>query len=321
MNARLFVLALLIWSVTGCNQSVHDRTATSKPERTPEAVSLVALVGQARPDLQIQFDTACSRARREHRRVLIQWADSQAPWSVVLEHQLRSDGLVATVVSYHCRFVPVYVDKSPGASDLAHRLGIDLPKTALPQLSIVDSDGKAIATIPAVDFRWSGKLDVGYDTERLADWLLKYKLDCPGAEAAYAHSQKDAAHTGKPIFLHICAPYCGPCSVLDAWLARPDVAAIFDVNFIDCPIDLERTPGAKDLYKRFSSKLAGIPWIAFLDAKGTVLAKFVGFPGADKDGQFLAAISKAARSLSKKDIETLRSSLNPSIALSRPDTP
>jgi thiol-disulfide isomerase/thioredoxin len=316
MNVRLFVLALVIWSVTGCNRPAHDRTATANVERTPEAVSSVALTSRERPDLQIQFDTACSRARREHRRVLIQWADSQAPWSVVLEHQLRTDGVAATVVSYHCLFIPVYMDKGAGASELASRLGIDLPKDSLPQLSIVESDGKPIATTSSVDFRWSGKLDEGYDPDRLADWVLKYKVDCPSADAALAQAQKEEAGSGKPIFLHICAPYCGPCRMLDAWLARPDVAAIFDANFIDCPIDLERTPGAKDLYKRFSPKLAGISWIAYLDAKGTVLAKCIGFPGnGDDNREFIAAISASDPSLSAKDIEVLRSSFKrPSVA-------
>jgi hypothetical protein len=341
MNAWAFVLPLLMWSTIGCSRSVQDRAATTNPYAPNDAPGRVALNAanapkppvstreavpsagracRARPsdrlDVQNQFDVACRRARRDNRRVLIQWAQSQAPWSVVLEHQLRTDGIAATVTSSHCLFMPVHMDKDPGASALACRLGVDLPESGLPRLSIVNADGKTVVTTPANGFRWSGKLEEGYDTERLADWVLKYKVDCPAAEATYAQAQKQATSSQKPIFLHICAPYCGPCRLLDAWLARPEISAIIDANFIDCPIDLERTPGAKDFYKRFSSPQPGVPSIAFLDAKDTVLAKFVGFPDDDKDiAQFLAAVSKGARSLSEIDIETLRSSLaRPSVA-------
>lgn len=271
------------------------------------------MTGEARLQLGLQ------QAKREYRRVLIQWGSGGSPWSRALEHQLRTDGIAARVRLYYCEFVPFDVDKEPDVAKLASRYRVELRPEMLPLVTILDGDGRVLATSRTSDFRWSDKAEDGYDAEKVADWVLKYKPECPAAQAVFEQALKDALFSNRQIFLHIGAPYCGPCRRLDAWLALPEVSAIISKDFIDLEIDLERMAGGKDIWKRFCQKPSGIPWFGFLDSKGKVIVDCVapngaiGFPTEPGEIQyFVSMVPKARRSIPDAEVQRLKSLLEQS---------
>lgn len=100
-------------------------------------------------------------------------------------------------------------------------------------------------------------------------------------------------------------------------MARPEVAAILDKEFVDLKIDVDRMPGGKAILSRYNDKAKGIPWFAFVDAKGKALAtsddakgENIGFPSAPGEIEhFTKMLETTHRKLSKGDIEQLAASL------------
>ena len=77
----------------------------------------------------------------------------------------------------------------------------------------------------------------------------------------------------RQVLVHFGAPWCGWCHRLEDWLARDAVAPVLAVDFVDLKIDIDRTVGGQELLLRYrKSERGGIPWFAFLDPAGELLA-------------------------------------------------
>src|SRR5206468_9360758 len=82
----------------------------------------------------------------------------------------------------------------------------------------------------------------------------------------------------KAIFLHFGASWCGWCKKLDAFLDRADIKPVFEKYFIPVKLVVQENqknkalenPGAETLLKKLGGP-GGLPYSAFLDAKGTLI--------------------------------------------------
>lgn len=84
--------------------------------------------------------------------------------------------------------------------------------------------------------------------------------------------------TEKPVFLSFGFGRCSPCQKFRKYYNDADVKAIFNRNFILMEIDYDRTPGGKELYKKYGT--AGFPSWTILDSDARVLFNDVGLmPG------------------------------------------
>lgn len=101
-------------------------------------------------------------------------------------------------------------------------------------------------------------------------------------------------------------------------MARKEVAALLAKDFVDVKIDEDRMKGADAIKQRFpKSANAGIPWFAFLDADGRVLAdsaqpdgQNTGYPASDAEVAYFASMLDAARvRLTTDDVAALKKSL------------
>lgn len=100
-------------------------------------------------------------------------------------------------------------------------------------------------------------------------------------------------------------------------MALTDVATLLAKDFVDLRIDTERMVGGSDLMKRYNQKSEGIPWSVFLGADGTPIIDSndpqrgnIGFPAQDFEiAHFTVMLEKAARRLTRKDIDALAKSL------------
>lgn len=101
-------------------------------------------------------------------------------------------------------------------------------------------------------------------------------------------------------------------------MATPAVAQVLGKDFVDVKIDVDRTVGGPDVFKRFAGeKSGGIPWFAFIDPKtGEALITSmgaegnVGFPAKDAEIEhFGAMLKKACRNATPDEIDALLASL------------
>jgi len=149
----------------------------------------------------------------------------------------------------------------------------------------------------------------------------------PSAEQVLAEAGTKATADNKAIFVHFGASWCGWCRKLDAFLERDDVKPVFEKYFIPVKLVVSENEKNKalenaggDAVERRLGGPAGLPFSAFLDAKGNLIINSKKPDGAD--GQnighpfepaevdfFVAMMRKASPKMAEADLNTIESAL------------
>lgn len=256
-------------------------------------------------DARKDVAAAVAHAKKENRRVLIQWGANWCGWCKWLAGTMRTNGALARKLMYEYDVVHVDVGRFDKNMDLAKELGADFK--AIPFLTILGADGKAIVqqnTEPFETKDESGK--GGHDAKKLLEFFTEHEakpLDAKTVrEAAFAQAKTEQ----KRVFLHYGAPWCVWCRRLEEWLARPEIAPLIAKDFIEVKIDQDRMTGGKEMLAEDMAaakvKASGIPWFVFFDADGKILATSTsdsgantGFPHAKEEVDHFGAMLKKAR--------------------------
>lgn len=150
--------------------------------------------------------------------------------------------------------------------------------------------------------------------------------ESPSADEVLAPAKTKASAENKTIFLHFGASWCGWCRKLDAFLDRPEVKPVFEKYFVPVKLVVQENeknkalenPGAESLLKTLGGP-AGLPYSAFLDAKGSVIitskheGQNIGFPAQPAEiDWFVEMMKKAAPQISQADVNVLRAALKTS---------
>lgn len=273
-------------------------------------------------DAKQMIATALARAKKENRRVLVQWGGNWCPWCIRLHELFKSDAKIARVLMYE--YDVVYIDAGQPADkniDLAKGYGADLKQYGFPFLTVLDADGKAVANqeTEALEVKnaagKSAGVKEGHDPKAVLKFLEANKPAYLKAQDILDQGLAEAKASGKSVFLHFGAPWCGWCHRLEDWMARPEVASALAKDFVDVKIDEDRTIGAKEIEEKYK-KSGGIPWFAFLDAQGQVIATSdgpkgnVGFPAEPHEIEhFATMLKKACKKLQPGEIDALIDSL------------
>src|SRR5580698_187663 len=85
------------------------------------------------------IDSALVAAKRENRRVLIQWGGNWCSWCLLLHERFKSDKDLAKTLRYE--YDVVYIDSKN--AELMKKYGVD-QNEGVPYLTILDGDGKVL---------------------------------------------------------------------------------------------------------------------------------------------------------------------------------
>lgn len=326
MKTTAVLLSLALASVSFAQEPA---TPTTPPVPTPEAAPAPAgkakkqepPVYDEKADAKADVAAAVVRAARENKRVLIQWGANWCGWCKWLAGTMKKDAAVRRTLMYEYEVVHVDVAKFDKHMDLAKELGADFK--AIPYLTILDADGKAIVQQNTEPFETNEGGKQGHDAKKLDAFLKQHATAPLVAKDVLAEAQKIAQESGRRVFLHFGAPWCGWCHKLEDWMRLPDIAAALGKDFVDCKVDTDRMTGGQEMLDGYRAgaglaKGGGIPWFVFLDKDGKVLAHSdgpqgnTGFPAQPEEIEHFVSMLQAVKSrMTDADVAALRASLQP----------
>jgi len=295
-------------STLAATGTVQDAPAAQPPPPPP------AIYDEAANGAE-QIEEAVAKAKKENRRVLIQWGANWCGWCHLLHGVFASDAAVKRTLLYEYDVVLIDIGKWDKNLDLAAKYEADFKAHGVPYLTVLDGEGHVIAN------QETSSLEDGdhHDPAKVLAFLEKHQAAYLSAESLYNEGLARAKQEGKRAFVHFGAPWCGWCHKLEDWMAREDVAEILTKDFVDVKIDTERTIGGADLHKQMTeNKPSGIPWFAFVDSEGEVVADSfalpdggnLGFPYTDEEiAAFGEMLEKAAVHITPEEIEVLLKTL------------
>lgn len=248
-----------------------------------------------------QIAAALAKAKKENRRVLIQWGANWCGWCVQLHDHMRADAELRRKLLYEYDLVHVDIGRFDKNLDLAERYGADVKGNGVPFLTILDGDGAVLANQETGSLEASDDPDHSHDSAKLMSFLTEHQAAYLDAAGVLEGGVSEARREGKLVFLHFGAPWCPWCHRLEEFLSREDVRAVLGDHFVDVKIDTDRMVGGGEMLGGLrKSQRGGIPWFAFLDGEGEIVAtstdtgQNIGYPAQEDEADaFLAMLEKA----------------------------
>ena len=260
----ILAVSLLCVSLPGC------ATTGGKAKR--------AAIYDTKADGDKQIAEALVRAKRDNKRVLLQFGANWCSWCYKMHDLLGTHPEISKAVLYEYDLVLVDVTTVDGLKHneaVVERYG-EPTKHGLPVWVILDAAGRQLTTVDTATL----ELGEGYDTNKVLASLSKWKAEPRSANAALSTAFARAAAQSKNVFVQFSAPWCAWCKRMDNYLLRSDVAKIFNSAYVSVKIDVERMTDGHDLQEKHGgTEETGLPFFAIVSPKGIKLADSIGPQG------------------------------------------
>ncbi len=334
MNRTAAALVALLLSVPAFGQHAEPKPATTVPATTLTPATPAVPGGVAQPntkgpiydesaDARKQIAAALAKAKKENRRVLIQWGGNWCGWCTRLHELMTTNQMIAKTVLYEYDVVHIDAGRDNKNADLIKQYNAKAMEEGFPYLTVLDADGKVIANQDTgsleVKDSATGKTDLkaGHDPAKVNDFLKKNAAAPLRADDLLAAGVAEAKSSGRTVFVHFGAPWCGWCHKLEDWMARPEIATVLAKDFVDVKIDIDRTTGGKELIAKYrGAKDSGIPWFVFLDADAKAIITSegpqgnTGFPSAPEEVEhFATMLAKVRKKMTESEAKGIIDSL------------
>jgi thiol:disulfide interchange protein len=156
-------------------------------------------------DARAQMGAALARAKKDNKRVLVQWGANWCGWCVKLHELCRSDSKIASKLLYEYEIVRVDVGRFDKNLDLAAELGADFESAGVPFLTVLGADGKPLAQ------QETGSLEVPgegrHDPAKVLAFLEQHQAPYLDAQELFDAALAEAKARSKRLFVHLGAPW------------------------------------------------------------------------------------------------------------------
>jgi thioredoxin-related protein len=311
MSLRLNLLAGIL-AMLGLFAGGASAQTEPKPGAKPPTSAKKPSIYDAKADAKAQVATATAKAARENKRVLLMFGGDWCGWCHKLHGLFATNAEIRRLLSYEYELVMIDT-KAPHAPGLLDECSQGQTGVGFPFLAVLDQSGKLLVG------QKTDPLEEGdhHDPKKVKDFLSRWTAEPRDAEALLRDALARASSDDKKVFLRFGAPWCGWCHKLDDFLARPEISAILDRDFVMLKIDIDRMKSGKDVLSRYRPQESGIPWFIILDAKGEKLARSetpdgsnIGYPVEPKEIEtFMAMITATGRRLEPEHLAQIRKSL------------
>lgn len=285
----------------------------------------------AKADAKQLIADALASAKKENRRVLIQWGGNWCHWCHKLHDAMKKDRVLARKLMYE--YDVVLIDMTSGNNaDLIEKYGADIKGKGVPYLTILDANGKVVLNHETGSLEGGDNPKLSHDAPKITKLLEKHQAPYQEAMTLYEAALTQAKAENKKVFMHFGAPWCIWCHRLEDWMAREDVAAILGDNYVDLKIDTDRTStksgegrdlltSGQDLLNRYrQSESGGIPWFAVIDETGKMLITSegpngnIGYPSETEPvgiAHLMRMFKETSPRMTDDQIQYLKSTLEP----------
>lgn len=97
----------------------------------------------------------------------------------------------------------------------------------------------------------------------------------------FEEAMKEAKKTGKLIFIDAYTDWCGPCKRMAATTFKdPEVAALFNKNFINIKVEMEKDKDGPELARRY--RVVAYPTLLFVDGNGKLVKQSIGMKNSNQ---------------------------------------
>ncbi|WP_076344263.1 thioredoxin family protein [Paludisphaera borealis] len=290
--------------------------AFGSPAGADDAPAKRKSIYDAKADAKVQVEKATARAKHDGKRVLLMFGGDWCGWCHRLHTLFQENTEIRSLLFNEYELVMIDT-KAPNAQTYLDQSSKDYSSVGYPFLAVLDADGKVLTG------QRTGPLEEGdhHDPKKVKDFLTKWQIEPKDADALVRETLSRAASEDKRVFLTFGAPWCGWCHKLEDFLAKPDITALLEHDFLVVKVDVDRMKNGKEVMERYRPKESqGIPWFVVLDAKGekhgTADAAFgnIGYPLEPKEIDAFMTLFESQGKLQPAQISELRKGLEKAAA-------
>ncbi len=279
----------------------------AKPKREP--------IYDEQADATKEIEQALAKAKKENRRVLIQWGANWCGWCYRLHDVMKDNAEIRRKLMYEYDVVLVDIGKLDKNEELIEKYHAELKTEGVPYLTVLDGDGNVVTNqeTASLESKEEGKAE--HVPEAVLEFLTKHQSSPLDAAAVVEAGVAQAGSDDKLVFLHFGAPWCGWCHYLENWMAEPANHALLSRVFVDVKVDTDRIQGGEEILKKYCKQPGGIPWFVFLDGKGESVVDShgsdgnIGFPSAEHEIAHFVSMLEKTQKFTAEEIDQLKASL------------